>query len=313
MARDIGWNETRTGRAGIVATEAVTNMLKHAGGGDLIARRLARGATTGIEILAIDSGPGMESFAQSSRDGVSTSGTPGNGLGAISRLSHELDVYTAPGRGTLLRVMCWDAEGVPASPEIERQYEVGVVFVPKAGEEVCGDGWGMESHETGTAFVVADGLGHGPEASRAAVGAVDVVHRHPGQSALRLLDLAHARLRPTRGAAVAVMRHEAGTDELRAAAVGNIAACIIAGEQRRAILSHNGIVGHNIHKSEEYRYDWPPGSLLVAHSDGLASQWSLAAFPGLASSHPSLIAAMLFREHSRKRDDVGILVVRRSR
>jgi hypothetical protein len=76
------------------------------------------------------------------------------------------------------------------------------------------------------------------------------------------------------------------------------------------MVSHNGIVGHNVHRSEEYRYPWPPGALLVAHSDGLETQWSLAAFPGLASRHPAMIAAMLFREHSRKRDDVAVVVAR---
>jgi hypothetical protein len=75
-------------------------------------------------------------------------------------------------------------------------------------------------------------------------------------------------------------------------------------------VSHNGIVGHNMHKSQEYRYAWPPGSLLVAHSDGLETHWDLAAFPGIAHAHPALIAAALYRRHTRKRDDVVVLAVR---
>jgi hypothetical protein len=160
---------------------------------------------------------------------------------------------------------------------------------------------------------VADGLGHGPDASRAATTAVDVLHRHPGDSAIRILDLAHAKLRPTRGAALAVIRHDAVAGEVTFAGVGNIAACVVEGDTRRAMVSHNGIVGHNVHKSGEYRYPWPPGSLLVAHSDGLETQWRIDAFPGLASCHPALIAAMLFREHSRKRDDVAVVVARAAR
>jgi anti-sigma regulatory factor (Ser/Thr protein kinase) len=309
MARQLEFDETRAGRLAIAVTEAVTNIVRHAGRGTLAARSLAAGPALGIEVLAIDAGPGMRDFEASARDGFSSAGTAGTGLGAIRRLSDAFDVYTAPGKGTLLRMAFWNRAGAVEDPA----YELGVVCIPKNGETVCGDAWGMASGTTGTTFLVADGLGHGPDASRAAQAAVDVLHSHPDYAAVRLLDAAHGRLRATRGAAVAVIHHEAGAADLNFAAVGNISAIVIDGQTRRAMLSHNGIVGHNVHKSEEYRYAWPAGSLLVAHSDGLETQWSLDAYPGLADCHASLIAAMLYREHSRQRDDVTVLVVRRGR
>jgi hypothetical protein len=61
----------------------------------------------------------------------------------------------------------------------------------------------------------------------------------------------------------------------------------------------------------EYRYPWPRDALLVAHSDGLDSRWDLDRHAGLAACHPAVIAAVLYRGHSRKRDDVVVLVVRR--
>src|SRR6185436_2401184 len=167
----------------------------------------------------------------------------------------------------------------------------------------CGDGWGVEYGPHGATFLLADGLGHGPEASRAAALAVDTLRRYPHESAVRILDRAYAHLRPTRGAAVAVIRHEAKSHEIAYAGVGNISACVIDGKSRRAMVSHNGIVGHNVHKSQEYRYPWARGALLVAHSDGIDTHWDLAACPGLVDCHPSIIAAMLYREHSRGRDD----------
>jgi anti-sigma regulatory factor (Ser/Thr protein kinase) len=305
LAHALGFDEVRKERIAIAVTEAVTNMIKHAGGGTLAARTLARGGSLGIEVMAIDSGRGMEDFAHSVRDGVSTTGTAGSGLGAMRRQSDEFDVYTGAARGTIVRMVFWD-KPVPKSDG----YEVGAMVVPKSGETACGDAWGMEVHAAGATFLLADGLGHGPDASRAAVSAVDVLHNHPEHSAIRILDLAHARLRPTRGAALAVMRHDAVAGEVSFAGVGNIAACVIDGETRRTMVSHNGIVGHNVHKSQEYRYAWPKGALLVAHSDGLESQWNIAAFPGLARCHPAMIAAMLFREHSRRRDDVAVIVAR---
>jgi anti-sigma regulatory factor (Ser/Thr protein kinase) len=305
LAHGLGFDAARAERVAIAVTEAVTNMVKHAGGGTLTARSIARGGSLGIEVMAIDSGRGMADFAHSSRDGVSTAGTAGTGLGAMQRQSDEFDVYTAHQRGTIVRMLFWDER-----PAAQEDYEIGAIVVPKSGETACGDAWGMELHERGATFLVADGLGHGPDASRAAVSAVEVLHNNGAHSALRILELAHAKLRPTRGAAVAVLRHDAVAGELVFTGVGNIAAWLIHGATRKAMVSHNGIVGHNMHKSEEYRYAWPKGALLVAHSDGLETHWNIASFPGLASCHPAMIAAMLFREHTRKRDDVAVLVVR---
>ena len=305
LANTLEFDETRAGRVALVVTEALTNVMRHGGGGAFAARALSQGDAAGIEMLAIDSGQGMADFAHSARDGVTSGTSPGTGLGAIGRLTDEFDVLTAPDLGTILRMVVWTRV-----PTARRGYDVGAILVPKTGEAACGDAWAMAEHRDGATFMVVDGLGHGPDASRAAHMALDVLRANPEAGAVRLLDLCHARLRPTRGAAVGVMRHERSRGEIAFAGVGNIAAAVIEGGTRRAMVSHNGIVGHNMHKSEEYRYPWPRGSLLVAHSDGLETQWDLAAFPGAAARHPSLAAAALFRRHSRKRDDVVVLVAR---
>jgi hypothetical protein len=227
----------------------------------------------------------------------------------MQRQSDEFEVYTRRGAGTLVRMAFWNgATAADASP-----YEIGVVSVPKNGETVNGDAWGAEIREEGATFLVADGLGHGPDACRASSLAVEALRSRPSDTAVRILDLAHARLRPTRGAAVAVIRDEPATGEVAFAGVGNISAFIweAAGDTRRAMVSHNGIVGHNVSRSQEYRYPWPAGSLLIAHSDGLETHLDVARHPGLAACHPSIIAAMLYREHSRKRDDVVVLVVKK--
>ena len=309
LARDLGFDETRAGRAAIAVTEVATNLLRHGGGGSLFARSLSRGESLGIEVLALDKGPGMDNFAWSSFDGVSTRGSSGTGLGAIQRQSDEFDVYTRRDLGTIMRMVFWNRDtGPEPSP-----YEVGAVCVPKAGETLSGDAWGCELHDDGVTFLVADGLGHGPDACRASSMAVEALKSRPHDTPIRILDLAHGRLRSTRGAAVAVMRHERASGEIAFAGVGNIAACLwmASDAPRRMMVSHNGIVGHNVHRSQEYRYPWTSGALLIAHSDGLETRWDVGSYPGLAACHASIIAAMLYREHSRQRDDVVVLVVRK--
>lgn len=309
MARELGFDETRTGGAAIAVTEAATNVLRHGGGGAIFARPLTRDGALGLEVIAVDGGPGMASFAASARDGVSTAGSAGTGLGAMQRKSDEFDFYTRPGGGTVLRMAFWDREKVPDA----EAYEIGAVCVPKRGEDVSGDAWAAELHAEGATFMVADGLGHGPDACRAASMAIEALKAKPLDSAAGILELAHGRLRGSRGAAVAVMRHELATGEISFTGAGNIAACLWepGSGARRTMVSQNGIVGHTALRRQEYRYPWPPGALLIAHSDGLESQWDVAAFPGLAACPTSIIAAVLHREHSRQRDDVAVLVVRK--
>jgi hypothetical protein len=50
--------------------------------------------------------------------------------------------------------------------------------------------------------------------------------------------------------------------------------------------------------------------LIILHSDGIASRWDIAAYPGLAVQHPSLIAGVLLRDHRRGRDDAAAVAMR---
>jgi hypothetical protein len=97
--------------------------------------------------------------------------------------------------------------------------------------------------------------------------------------------------------------------------VGNISGVILSPDegQRTSLVSHNGTLGHTIRKVQEFVYPWSPDSLLIMHSDGLATHWNLDRYPGLAVQHPSLISGILYRDFSRKRDDVTVLVARESR
>ena len=76
------------------------------------------------------------------------------------------------------------------------------------------------------------------------------------------------------------------------------------------MVSQNGTVGYTIRKIQTYHYPWANDSLLLMHSDGLATHWNLDRYPGLRQRHPSLIAAVLFRDYKRPRDDVTVLAAR---
>ena len=182
--------------------------------------------------------------------------------------------------------------------------------LPKKGETVCGDAWAVAQQDGRTLLLLADGLGHGPLAAAAAAVAVRVFRENLRLGPVDILQIIHQALRSTRGAAVAVADVEPELQVIRYAGVGNIATSILANGASRSMVSHNGTVGHEARKFQEFTYPLPVGALLVMHSDGLASRWALDAYPGLATRDPALVAGVLYRDFQRERDDVTVLVAR---
>jgi len=306
LAVRLGFDETGCGKVALVVTEAATNLVKHAREGLIILRPLQDGGPRGVEVLALDKGPGMANLANCLRDGYSTVGTAGTGLGAIGRQAGVADIFSLPGSGTALLVRLWTASPWPGA----HAFNLGVVSLPIAGESVCGDAWAVAEGDSGCMFLVADGLGHGLLAAEASRAAVRAFHAHPHLAPSALLQVIHESLRLTRGAAVAAARVDLGTRVVHFAGVGNIAGSVLMEGDSRSMVSHNGTVGHEARKFREFAYPFPPGATLVMHSDGLGSRWNLNSYPGLAGKDPSLIAGVLFRDFQRGRDDVTILVAR---
>ncbi len=112
LASKLGFNQTDVGKAAIVATEAATNLAKHAVQGEVVVRLLEDQDRSGIEILALDKGPGMVNVAQSLRDGYSTAGSPGTGMGAMRRLARSFDLHSDPTKGTAVLAEVWSGRGV---------------------------------------------------------------------------------------------------------------------------------------------------------------------------------------------------------
>lgn len=306
LAASLGFDDTQAGKVGIAINECGTNILKHAGRGRLLLNALETNGNRGIEILALDKGPGIANLQSSLRDGYSTTGTMGGGLGALSRIADGFQVFTQPGRGAALRVEIWNRPWQSRASAIE----YGGVCLAKPGEPVAGDAWGVElNHDLGT-VLVADGLGHGLEASTAARAAMDVLTRHSDEAPHTLIEECHSALARTRGAAVAAAKLSSSGERGSYAAVGNIVGRVEGTGGPRNLLSYNGIVGHTMRKLQEVTFSWPRGALLVMHSDGLGTHWQLGAYPGLAARHPSLIAAVLYRDYDRGNDDVSVVVLR---
>lgn len=306
-AEKSGLSETERGAVAIAVTELATNILKHAGSGTILCESIAHNGSAGLRLLALDKGPGIPDLGRALEDGYSTSGTAGNGLGAVQRLSTHFDVYTLAQRGTCVLTEFWPKR---KAPDLGLPFQVGAVSLAMRRESVCGDGWRSRLCKGTHLFMVVDGLGHGPYAAEAAREAERVLDASESLSPATILQDCHDALRKTRGASAAIAAISQEKKLVSFSGVGNISGTLITANSRRGMASHNGTLGHQLHKIQEFAFPWDPESVLIMHSDGLGSKWDLNQYPGITRKHASVIAAVLYRDFERLRDDVTVLVAK---
>jgi anti-sigma regulatory factor (Ser/Thr protein kinase) len=301
LAGRLGFPEARTDQLALAVTEAASNLDKHAVEGSMLLRIARNDGRPGIEMVTIDAGPGLRDTSAALRDGHSTSGTLGIGLGAIRRLADFCDVYSVPGHGTALVARFW-----PAPPPAPVRF-AGLVR-PITGETECGDVFGVAETASAVTGVLCDGLGHGPLAAKAATEAVAAVLEDPAAEPAVLVERAHRRIAHTRGGAIGIVQVSGPT--VRFAGLGNIAAVILADGARRSMISVPGIAGHQARVIRQFDYTAPSGAALVLHSDGISGRWDAAALPGLNLRDPLVVAAALLAQAGTRRDDAGVLVLK---
>lgn len=304
LAAELGFDESEGERVAIVASEITTNLLKHAAGGRVIITPVVDQGAVFVDILGLDRGPGMSDVQTCFRDGYSTTGTAGTGMGAIKRLAAIADVYSLPGGGTAVWARV-SKNGLPKPPATV----VSGVEAAKRGEDVSGDAWGIARTEGRVTVVMADGLGHGPDAAAAARAAIAVLPARAALSPREIIETIHLALKHTRGAAVAVAVLDERARSIAFSGLGNINARICKPDGSSApLVSMNGTAGMEARVVREFSYEWPPRAALVLHSDGLSSRWNMADYPGLLERDPSVISGVLFRDFCRDTDDASIVV-----
>jgi anti-sigma regulatory factor (Ser/Thr protein kinase) len=306
MARSLELPEKRHADAALVVTELATNILKYAGQGEILLRSFLGDTATGLEIIALDKGPGIANVEMAQADGYSTGGSLGAGLGTVARHSDVFEIYSLPGNGTAILSRI---EALP--PRVESRFAMGVRSTPKKGQEICGDAWAIR--RIGDTFWVTllDGLGHGPLAAEASRKAVETFQAAKiTDSPEDILRQAHLDIKASRGTVMAVATLDAPAAIASFAGVGNIVAIIDVGSQVDHLLSTDGTVGYNMRTIRPSQSVWRPGRVFIATTDGLSTRWNLSRHPGLTQKHPSLIAAVLHRDFARDADDATIIVVK---
>ncbi|GAB2888253.1 hypothetical protein GCM10027074_65820 [Streptomyces deserti] len=204
--------------------------------------------------------------------------------------------------------------GMPSHGAPFGDVRAGGVNIPFAGAAFSGDAWTWVRADDRVTLMLADGLGHGPEAARASTAAVEALHRAPHLSPAESLRQLHSALGGTRGAAVAVAQLDTRAGRLRFAGIGNVGARLRQDGTWRSLMSRPGIVG--VHRPATVREEdvaWADDGLLILHTDGLPSRWVPPSDLGLPAADPAVTAAVTIRDASSSarpvRDDTAVAVL----
>lgn len=298
-------------RAELVAVELANNILQHtqhhesapaaasapkrAKAGRLLFSSDALG--TAVQIMAIDSGPGMASIERSIEDGFTTRSTPGLGLGAVQRLSTSMEIFSEFKQGTIISAFVRKhSKGGMTSPP-----DVVALSTAAPRETVSGDVWAIVRGITRDLYMVVDGLGHGPFAYEAATVAercfLSFTAANPDISLTQLIEQIHPPMQSTWGSAIAIVAVMHATDKVICCGVGNIKCSLHSSDGRsQGMVSHNGTLGHQIRRVQEFEYCYNEKTLLIIHSDGMSTHWKLSNYQNLAMQSPASIAGVLYRD-----------------
>jgi serine/threonine protein phosphatase PrpC len=230
-------------------------------------------------------------------------------LGAVNRLMDELDITSEHGCGT--RIVCckW-----------VRQYPIrirpcplafGVATRPRQPGEDNGDTFVVKQWAESALVGVIDGLGHGPFAHCAAQAARQYVESHFDLPLDQIFRGADRACRATRGVVMALARFDWGQGRLAFASVGNIEARVFPSSELFPFAIRRGVIGLNAPNAMVTEHLWPPGHMLVLHSDGLRTHWNWKDFPGLAEQPAQALAQEFLRLLAKEEDDATVIVVRK--
>lgn len=296
------------GNIALLSTELGTNLVKHAGSGELVVHPLRIHDAVGLQILAIDHGPGFKTGYESPEEGKSSTGTLGYGLGGIRRIARVFDIISIKGEGVVLLCQYWP----PTMQGVLDAFDLsfGGVNAPKPGETVSGDSWTIEMVGDRYRIFFAYGLGHGIGASEAAIKGVVLFKKYKTRPLEELVHLLHQGLQSSRGIVLSILEIDLQRHALSHIGVGNISTKIISRAKQQNLLSTNGTVGYHINRLYKNDIELIDKCFIILHSDGIRNDWDNFPFDTLWDHHPSVIAGLLYHRYTRASDDASCVVIK---
>ncbi|WP_343691189.1 ATP-binding SpoIIE family protein phosphatase [Chitinophaga sp.] len=303
MAIAGGFSGKRIAEIDIIVAEIVTNLVKHAGGGQVLAKLIEENGKQGIELISIDNGPGMTDVTRMVADGVSTTNTLGNGLGAMKRLSDFFQIYSLKNWGTVILIRVFDKLPVKAFKS-----EIRSVIIPKPGETASGDDFFSIVNKEHIKLFLGDGLGHGPEAAKAMQVAGAAFMECGYTDPVEIIRHLNVAVKRTRGLVGTVAIFDLATKKWRICGVGNIITKVLSAGNSKNYLAYNGIIGLNVPNTlnaQEIPHE--DGQYILMSSDGLKTRWDTAKYTSILRYDLSILCASLIKDFARLTDDMSVI------
>lgn len=307
-ATEAGINAARINELDLIVAEMTSNLFKYSDGGEILMGAFQNGGSPYIELISIDNGPGMMNPAKMMLDGVSTTNTLGHGLGSMKRLSDTFELYSQIGWGTIVLSRVYNE---PVKSKDKNEVIMRPIVVSKPGETTSGDGFTYKKTDKFIKLMLADGLGHGPEANKAVNEAVAAFKIFPEYSPTETLRFIHSSIKKTRGAVINITGYDFADKKWSSAGVGNIAARMFGPTNFKNHMSYNGIVGHNIPNTmNDQPYAADEFNQLLLCSDGIRTRIDLAKYPLMYKYDATVLAAAIYKDHARRNDDMSVVIAK---
>lgn len=289
----------------IIVAELVSNLVKHAGGGQVLVKLVEENGIQGIELISIDNGPGMTDVSRMVADGVSTKNTLGQGLGAMKRLSDVFQVYSQKNWGTVILIRLYK-ESFPHYRKLPPE-EIRSVILPKPGETACGDGFYSATTKEHIKIFLGDGLGHGPEAAYAVTEAGRAFLSCTVNEPVEIIRHINDEVKKTRGLVGTVAVFDFGKSKWRICGVGNISTKIMSPDNAKNLMAYNGIIGLNVPRTlNSQEIEFEKGQHIIMCSDGLKSKWDTIKYAAIQRYDASILSASLIKDYARLTDDMSV-------
>lgn len=313
VSRRKGFPETTREKMELVCNEMVTNQIKHANESGMVQLWERGGMEPALDIFALDYGPGINNLEHAMKDGTTTTSTMGRGLGAITRLSTDSEIYTvvedtdqnSRWHGTAI----W-AQFSPFKKRNKSSLQHGLYLRPFQDSFYNGDFISLKNGSTQIKWLHMDGLGHGKEAEKAVNSAQEVLELDANlEERLKVLS---KQLQAGRGAVGILAEIDTSAGNAAISGVGDMMACMICNGERKKFSLASGILGHQHRSIEVIDFAFPQQALLITASDGIRSSWNLNTLPQLWRLHPQMIALVMGHVLGRNNDDRSLVVIRKT-
>ena len=297
----------------LVCNEIVTNQLKHAKGSGMIQLWENEGVRSSLDFFALDYGNGIEDLEHAKKDGTTTTGTMGRGLGAIERLSSQSAIYSLA-KDKLAKDQ-WHGTAVWTRFDIEKhktrpKLEYGLYLRALHDDFYNGDCIFINETESNISWLHIDGLGHGKEAEEAVLpsrGVLDI-----DADIEERMNVLSKRLSRGRGGVGTMGDLDISTENLAVTGVGDMSVYIVSNGEKRQLPLTSGVLGHNHRSIEVSNINFPKQALLISASDGIRASWNIKTLPYLWRLHPQMIALVMGQILGRNNDDKSLVVIRKA-